>query len=93
MDIDYYKEQLTKEEIRIGCYLTLANGKDAELIKQENELKMAKAQIEELSQRVSELEPLAERAAFLEHRAAPVIKFENSIFGRATKKLIRLFRH
>ncbi len=86
MDLDYYKEQKIKDEIRIGCYVTLANGKDAELIKLENELKEARG-------RINELEPLAQRAEFLERRAAPVIKLENSIFGRAIKKLISLFRH
>ncbi len=92
MDVDY-KEQIKKDELRIAAYVTLANGKDAELIKQENELRSARAQIEELTQRLSELERLAERAAFLERRAAPVIKLENSVFGRALKKFIRLFRH
>lgn len=86
MDIDYYKEQKNKDELRIGAYVTLANGKDAELIKLEKELNEAR-------ERIEELEPLAARAAFLERRAAPVIKVENSVFGRALKKIIRLFRH
>ena len=81
------------DEAKIASYVTLTNGKDFELIRLNKELKRANEHISELEKRVSELEPLVERTAFLERRAAPVIKIESSIFGRATKKLIRLFRH
>ena len=98
MDLDYkeykdYKEQKKKDELRIAAYVTLANGKDIELIRLNKELDKAGERIAELEGRVSELEPLIERTKYLERRARPVILIEKSIFGRALKKFIRLFRH
>ena len=89
--------------LKIASYITLANAKDIELIQKNRELDKALSRLEELSDKTERLErevtslrekerELSEQVTFLGRRAAPVVRLEKTIFGRALKKLIHLFR-